>query len=103
MFGGCNELEYLDLSNFNTSNINEMDFMFGGCHKLKEIKGINKFNTSNVTSMESMFGKCKEIEFRISSSHFSLSLLQPPNINDISIALDVSKDDKSIVSKLLHS
>ena len=39
-----NELEYLDISNFNTSNVTDMDYMFGGCLKLEEIKGINKFN-----------------------------------------------------------
>ena len=35
MFYECNELEYLDLSNFNTSNITNMDYMFAGCNKLK--------------------------------------------------------------------
>ena len=44
MFGECYELEYLDLSNFDTSNVTNMSFMFSNCNKLKEIKGINKFN-----------------------------------------------------------
>ena len=35
MFQLCNELEYLDLSNFNTSNVNDMVCMFYGCNKLK--------------------------------------------------------------------
>ena len=38
MLQKCNELEYLDLSNFNTSKVIEMDFMFNEWHKLKEIK-----------------------------------------------------------------
>ena len=27
MFQDCNDLEYLDLSNFDTSNVNDMGFM----------------------------------------------------------------------------
>ena len=54
MFQECKELEYLDLSNFDTSNVTKMNHMFNECHKLKEIKGINKFNTNKVTDMQSM-------------------------------------------------
>ena len=37
--------------------------MFNECHKLKEIKGINKFNTSKVTAMNTMFQLCEELEY----------------------------------------
>ena len=37
MFELCNEIEYLDVSNFNTSNVIDMCGMFNGCNKLKEI------------------------------------------------------------------
>ena len=33
MFQGCNELEYLDLSNFNIFNVDNMEGMFNLCHK----------------------------------------------------------------------
>ena len=39
MFQNCNELEYLDLSNFNTSKVNNIKIMFSECKKLKEITG----------------------------------------------------------------
>ena len=39
-----------------------MSFMFNKCHKLKEIKGINKFITNKVTNMKSMFNECYELE-----------------------------------------
>ena len=59
----------LDLSNFNTSNVTDMSFMFNECHKLKEIKGIDKFNTNKVTDMKAMFQCCYELE------HLDLFLL----------------------------
>ena len=40
-----------------------MEGMFNKCHKLKEIKGINKFNTNNVTNMSTMFGECSILEY----------------------------------------
>ena len=61
-FENCSNIIYLDLSNFNTSKVIDMSFMFSDCHKLKEIKGINKFNTSNVIKMNSMFQECNELQ-----------------------------------------
>ena len=72
MFQACNELEYLDLSNFNSSRVTDMGFMFANCHKLKEIKGINKFNTNNVTNMSGMFQKCYEL-ISLDLSNFNTS------------------------------
>ena len=63
MFQGCKELEYLDLSNFNTTNVNNMSGMFRNCYKLKEIKGLDNFNTSNVKTMNLMFQSCKELVY----------------------------------------
>ena len=72
MFQGCSELEYLDLANFNTVKVNDMGFMFNLCHKLKEIKGINRFITTNVSNMERMFQECKKISF-LDLSNFDTS------------------------------
>ena len=72
MFYGCKELKYLYLYNFNTSNVINMDGMFNGCIKLKEIKGINKFNTSNVTNMAIMFGDFTALEY-LDLSNFNTS------------------------------
>ena len=55
MFGKCYELEYLDLTNFNTFNVTNMSWMFGDCKKLKEINGINKIISNKVTNMIAMF------------------------------------------------
>ena len=63
LFNECFELEYLDLSNFDTANVSNMSFMFNHCHKLKVIKGINKFITDKVTAMNTMFQQCNELEY----------------------------------------
>ena len=41
MFQGCFELEYLDFSNFDTSNVINMEFMFNKCDKLKYLNLLN--------------------------------------------------------------
>ena len=48
MFAYCEELEYLDLSNFDFSNVTSVQSIFNRCYKLKEIKGINKLVTNKV-------------------------------------------------------
>ena len=63
IFKECNLVEYLDLSNFITSNVYNMSGMFRICNILKEIKGLNKFNTNQVTNLSEMFGICNEIEY----------------------------------------
>ena len=62
-FHDCSNVISLDFTNFDTSNVTDMSFMFNKCHKLKEIKGINKFITNKVKNMKAMFGKCYELEY----------------------------------------
>lgn len=40
MFSGCASLTTLDLSSFDTSNVEDISSMFEGCNSLTEIKGI---------------------------------------------------------------
>ena len=78
MFQECNGLTILDLSNFNTSDVTNMGFMFNNCKKLKEIKGINKFVTNKVTDMDTMFNSCCELEY------LDLSNFDTSNVIDMS-------------------
>ena len=55
MFEGCSKLLYLDLSNFNTEKVTTMVHMFYGCTKLLYID-ISNFNTKEVREMDYMFG-----------------------------------------------
>ena len=62
MFADCNELVNLDLSNFNTSKVNDMSYMFYKCYKLKEIKRIYNFRIANLNDFTEMFDECNDLE-----------------------------------------
>ena len=72
MFQRCEELEYLDLSNFDTSKVADMSFMLNKCKKLKEIKRINKFNINNIINMKVILQCCNELEY-LELSNFDTS------------------------------
>jgi len=38
MFSGCNALESIDMLNWNMKNINDIEYLFNCCYKLKKIK-----------------------------------------------------------------
>jgi len=44
MFNGCSSLKDINLSNFNTQNVINMNAMFERCSSLKEIN-LSNFNT----------------------------------------------------------
>ena len=62
-FEECSTLYSIDLSNFDSSQIFNMAWMFNECHKLKEINEIKNLNTINVISMRAMFQCCNELEY----------------------------------------
>ena len=60
MFYNCLLLTSLDLSNFITSNVENMDNMFSGCSKLISLN-LSNFDTSKVTDMRFMFSGCSQL------------------------------------------
>ena len=70
MFYGCNSLESIDLSYFNTSLVRDLREMFFNCTSLKSID-LSNFNTSLVTNIESMLDGCSSLRF-IDISNFNL-------------------------------
>ena len=60
MFFNCKSLTNLNLSNFNTQNVTNMESMFGGCKSLTNLN-LSNFNTQNVTNMADMFVGCKSL------------------------------------------
>ena len=68
MFADCEELKSVgDLSNWDVSNVTNMSGMFYECNELKFIGDISKWNVSNVTNMRSMFCDCKSFNQDLSS------------------------------------
>ena len=61
MFEGCSSLTNINLSNFNTQNINDMSGMFRGCSSLTNIN-LSNFNIQNVKDMSGMFRGCSSIK-----------------------------------------
>ena len=76
-FEDCSDLISLNLSNFDTSKITNMELMFNDCHKLKRIDGLNQLNTCQVTNMGGLFQNCYEIE------NLDLSNFDTSNVTDI--------------------
>ena len=62
MFEGCSNLEYIDVSRFNTENVEYMGCMFYGCSNLEYID-VSRFNTENVQYMTGMFCGCSNLEY----------------------------------------
>ena len=50
MFEGCKSLTYLNINNFNTSKVIDMNNMFGECFYLSSLN-LFVVNTMNVNSM----------------------------------------------------
>lgn len=76
MFAGSfakgTDTQKLDLSSFNTSNVEDMGGMFYGCEKLPDLD-LSKFDTSKVTNMISMFNDCSKLESIKFSDNFVTS------------------------------
>ena len=62
MFAYNDNLETLNLSKFDTSNVISFYAMFFYCTKLTSIAGLNNWKTKSATNMYSMFAGCKNLE-----------------------------------------
>lgn len=61
MFLDCKNLEEINLSNWDISNVARMGSMFTNCSALKE-PNLNDFKTNNVTDMGELFNGCTNLE-----------------------------------------
>ena len=69
MFANCCSLKNINLSNINTDNVIDMGCMFYDCNNLTNI-GLSSFNTKNVKNMGCMFKGCSSLT-RIDLSNFN--------------------------------
>ena len=65
MFASCSSLVSLDLSHLDTSNVNNMGYLFHLCSSLKTVNLKNKFSTNSVIEMDYMFCGCSSLIFRL--------------------------------------
>ena len=61
------QFKYIDISEWDVSNVKSMRCMFYGCEKLKSVGDLSKWNVSNVKIMGGMFHHCKKFNQDISS------------------------------------
>jgi surface protein len=60
MFSGCESLNYLDISNFDTSKVDDLSGMFYRCESLDSLD-ISNFDISNVQLMCNMLYNCNSL------------------------------------------
>ncbi len=82
MFAFCYKLKSLDLSNFNTANVKNMDRMFCRCDDLESIKIGDGWNTGNVINMGGLFNGCHKLQ------NFDLHRLNTSMVEDMSYMLN---------------
>lgn len=62
MFFNCESLSSLpDISNWNTSNVNDMSYMFANCKSLSVLPDISKWNTINFQDIRYISSNCKSL------------------------------------------
>lgn len=62
MFYRFSNVDYIDLSEINTSNVTNMSFMFRDCEKATSID-VSNFDTASVTNMNGMFYNCNSLQY----------------------------------------
>ncbi len=76
MFSGCSSLTSIDLSHFDTHNVDGMWRMFQNCTSLTSVD-ISNFNTDNLNSMSNMFEGCTNL------SSIALPSLENPKLQSL--------------------
>ena len=77
MFRDCSHLPTLNFSDFDTSNVVDMDYMFARCSNFITLD-LSGFNTSKVTEMRSMFEHCTALLY-LDLSRFDTSKVTDMN------------------------
>ncbi|MDR3241196.1 MAG: DUF285 domain-containing protein [Lactobacillaceae bacterium] len=57
MFGNCNKLISINVSNWNVASVQDMDYIFQGCWAVTALD-VSHWNTANVEQMVSVFNNC---------------------------------------------
>ena len=57
-FNNCKKLPWIDMSNWDTSNVDRFNLTFQSCESLSGFTSIENLNTENVTTMDRTFNDC---------------------------------------------
>ena len=60
------KFKFIDISNWNVSNVTDMKLMFYDCDELETVGDISKWDVSNVIDMYAVFNNCKSFNQDIS-------------------------------------
>ena len=60
-FTNCKNLQQVDFSSIDTSNVSAMDFLFAGCDNLVELTNFESLNASSVRKTAGMFVDCTKL------------------------------------------
>jgi len=74
MFGGLSNITYIDVSNFDSSEIKYMSYLFCNCSSLESIN-LNDFDTSLVSDMSNVFSGCSSL-IELNLTQFNTSSVQ---------------------------
>ena len=80
MFKSCNNIESIDLTNFNFLSVSNFSQMFSGCRSLKSIDLSFLNNLQNNINISNMLSNCTELK-SVDLSHLNLPFVN--NTNDI--------------------
>ena len=72
------DFKYIDISDWDVSNVTDMSYMFFACEELKSVGDLSNWDVSNVKSMNSMFFYCAELKSTGDISKWDVS-----NVNDM--------------------
>ena len=93
IFSGCECLQEVDFSCFNSDKITDMSYMFLNCSSLKKIIFPENFNTKNNTNMNSMFCNCSSLE------EIDLTSFNTKNVIDMASMFSGCSKLKTIIVK----
>ena len=69
----CMNFKYIDISDWDVSNVTDMRYMFYGCKELKSVGDLSNWDVSNVTDMSCMFFVCEKLELTGDLSNWNVS------------------------------
>jgi len=106
MFGACKSLTTLDVSDFSTSKVTNMEYMFINCTKLTTIGNISNWDTSNVTNMTKMFSSCWNLTTTITirgtkCTSYEEMFYNGPYYSGHKITVNYTADASSLVNNMI--